>query len=131
MITKPKSNSTITHEVDGSTITWTVLGAGSVALDLSRLSADVARRAMVHGMIQRVSDGAALSRQDPETGAIVPAEEFARMKLASMSRIVEHYMSGASEWNLRTGAVRESGGLLVAVLVEAYPNKTREALAAW
>lgn len=97
MQTKPKANSTITHiRNEDGTLTFTVLGAGSFTFDPSKAHANNRARAEVHGWLQRISDGGALSRE-PKTGKpATPADKMARMRA-----IADHYQSGAAEWGLR------------------------------
>ncbi len=103
MQTKAKANSVITHAMEGDVITFKVKNAGEVGLDMTKLHEEIVKRAAVHGMIQRISDAAAISR-DSETGASATPKE----KLAAMSALIEHYMSGTEEWR-RTGT-GEGGG---------------------
>lgn len=94
--TKLKSNSVITHEVDEARgrITWRVVGEEPLTLDLAALSDGVKARAMIHGLVQRVGDRAAISR-DPETGRpATPADKRARM-----AGLVEHLMAGG-DWEM-------------------------------
>jgi hypothetical protein len=133
MQSKPKSNSVITHEVVGdpemseqNTIIFNVLGAGKTMLETGRLSRQNLYRAAIHGMIQRISDAAAISR-DPETGKpATPAE-----KLAAMSALVEHYHSGTSEWSRVGVGGGPKGGFLFEALVRMYPAKTAEDIRTW
>jgi len=62
-----KSNSVITHEIGDQRITFTVVGVGDMVMDLTKLNTAIIQRAAMHGMIQRISDAAAISR-DPENG---------------------------------------------------------------
>lgn len=112
---KRKSNSVVTHRLDGTRIIFSVKGAGDIALDMSRLHAEVMARAAIHGLIQRISDRAAMDR-DSETG--LPATPEAKM--ARMQALADHYMSGSAEWSTR--ATGNSGG---------NESLTIEALAAW
>lgn len=120
MQTKQKSNSVITHEVLGDVITFHVIGAGDVTLNMQALDPALARRAAIHGMIQRLSDAAAIPR-NPETGQPASPEE----KRAAIAALADHYASGTTEWNRKRaggeGAV--SGGLLRRALEEIYPGK--------
>lgn len=96
MQTKAKSNSVITHAILDGKIEFSVKDAGKLTFDPDKVSAQNRARAMVHGFIQRISDGGALSR-NPETGQpATPAD-----KLARMQRIAEHLMSGSTEWALK------------------------------
>ena len=99
MQTKAKANSTITHSMQDGKIEFRVLNAGSFTFDPDKVSAENRARAMIHGFVQRISDGGALSR-NPETGLpATPADKMARMQ-----RIADHLMSGATEWALRVAA---------------------------
>ena len=126
-----KANSIIGTEVltypggEAHSIRFVVKGAGEVTLDLERISPANKSRAMVHGFIQRVSDGAALSR-DAKTGLPATAAD----KLAAMSRLVDHYASGTEQWSLvAAGGVQ--GGLLFEALCEANPDQSAEDIRAW
>lgn len=108
MQTKAKSNSIITHALaeDGCTITFKVRGAGEFTFDVLSAHPNMQHRAAIHGFVQRIADGAALSR-DTETGKPASPDE----KLANMLRIAEHYASGIDQWKLNsdgTGAGRTS-----------------------
>lgn len=130
MQTKPKSNSIMTTVLsqDGNTITFKVAGAGECILDLTKLSEANRIRAIQHGMTQRISDGAALSR-NPETGKpATPAD-----KLAAMKVLVDHYNSGTSEWSRARAASGPTytNGLLGECLKRLYPEKSEERIAAY
>jgi hypothetical protein len=128
MQTKPKSNSLVTHafNAQAGTLTFNVLNAGSLTLDLSAISQANRDRAMVHGFVQRIVDAAAISR-NTDTGLPASPSE----KLAAMERVVAHYASGTEDWNLRkASSERETGALLIAALMELYPNAGREKIAA-
>ena len=128
MQTKPKANSVITHAVDNGVIHFNVRDAGSVALDIGSLSDAVRHRAMVHGMIQRISDAAAIAR-NPLTGLAASPQD----KLAAMSRLVDHYMTGTDEWRMTGagGGRRTNVDLLLAALTEYKPEKSPDELAAY
>jgi hypothetical protein len=88
----------ITTEVteDQNRITFKVRDAGELVLDLGKVNAEILTRARTHGFIQRVSDKAAIPC-DTTTG--LPATPA--MKLEAMRTMVEHFESGASEWNIK------------------------------
>jgi hypothetical protein len=117
MQTKPKANSVVTHSMQDGKIVFNVLGAGSFTFDLDKASAENRARAMVHGFVQRISDGAARLR-DTKTGQSAQPSE----KLAMMQRIAEHYMSGAIEWRLTEAAPAKRGvdaGLVIMAMIRA------------
>lgn len=102
--------SVLTTEVteDQNRITFKVKGAGELVLDLSKVNTAILTRARTHGFIQRVSDKAAIPC-DTTTGLpATPAQ-----KLEAMRAMVEHFESGASEWNIKRteGARKPKDGL--------------------
>ncbi len=119
MVTKKaKSNSTITHAVsdDGNILTFTVLGAGSFSFDRTKAHETMADRAEIHGWIQRISDGGAMSR-NPDTGLPATPED----KLVRMQRIAAHYEGGATEWGMKStsGAKGPDAGLIILALARS------------
>lgn len=121
-------NSVISTQSSGSLIVFKVEGAGETTLDLSKLSNVVADRALQHGMIQRIRDAAALSRDDATGASASPAD-----KLAEMKALCDHYNSGAVEWSpARDGVSRTSGQvvLLTRALCELFPEKDSAVLRA-
>lgn len=132
MQAKPKSNSVITHTLreDGA-IVFSVRGAGpngqspaELVLDPKALSEKNRERAMIHGLVQKVSDRAALSRNTTNGASATPQE-----KLAAMKGLVDFLMTGTTEW----APAREGGGrgptgldpILVAAVAE-HTGRTRE-----
>ena len=79
-----------------NSILFTVAGAGQTELFMDKLNDAIFNRAATHGLVQRVSDGAAIPKR---SGVSATPEE----KLARMARIVDHYNSGAVEWDLPRG----------------------------
>ena len=108
MQTKAKGNSVITHALDGDKITFTVLGAGAVVMDTTKLADAIMQRAAIHGLIQRISDAAALGR-DPDTGRSASPMD----KLSAMTELVAYYETGTEEWK-RTGT-GEGGGKSITI----------------
>lgn len=120
MQTKQKSNSVITHSYADGVLVFNVKDAGEVRLNVADVSAEVRERAMLHGLIQRLSDGAAKSR-DEATGLPATSEE----KLAGIKALADHYASGSVEWNRKraAGEGTATGGMLARALGELYPGK--------
>lgn len=97
---RKKANSVLTSKInDNGTITLTVLGAGEVHFNPATVNDTLRKRAELHGWIQRLSDGAALSR-DPDTGESPSAQD----KLEHIQAIAAHYLNGAETWNMRAGS---------------------------
>lgn len=91
-------------------------GSKTITFDMRKVHPNNAAYAALHGFNQRLRDAAALSR-NPETGAApTPADRF-----AAIERLVEHYHSGAAEWNLRPAAGERVSGetaMLAAAIAE-------------
>lgn len=114
---KPKANSVVTHSMQDGKIVFNVLGAGSFAFDPDKASAENRARAMIHGFVQRISDGAARLR-DTKTGQSATASD----KMAYMKRIADHYQSGATEWRLTETSSGKRGvdaGLVIMAMIRA------------
>lgn len=101
MQTKAKANSQVTHRVIGDTsIGFTVLGHDEIVLDMTKLHQANLTRAAVHGLIQRVTDMAAVPVADKD-GNITPKADRLRVKYERMARVVSHFVSGAEAWSIR------------------------------
>lgn len=139
MNAKAKSNSVITTlwvNAEGEAtisplgavgVRFTAVGAGHRDLDLRKVSDTVARQFQLHGATQRVSDRAAISR-DETTGRPATPEE----KLAAMAALIDHYESGTEQWGMRISGERTiDGGLLKQALLAMYEGrKTAEQISA-
>lgn len=92
-----RKNAIIACDIDGDTLTFTVNDAGEFTLNASSLSDDIRREALIHGLRQKISDGAAIPRdQLPDDPA-----EAAKMKFAAMAEIVDRLRNG--DWSARRG----------------------------
>jgi hypothetical protein len=111
---KVKSNSTITHEwLHDGRIKFAVRGAGERVFDPRLASTECKHFAQMPGFTQRVSDGGALSR-NPDTGLPATPQD----KWAKMNRIMDHYESGATIWEMRAAArVQDDAALGVAAMI--------------
>lgn len=124
MQTKEKTNSIVTHFLrpDGSLGFKVKLGKDAetgearyeeFSFDPTKAHQACRERAEMHGWIQRISDGAALSR-DPETGLPATPES----KAARMKRLAAHYESGAEGWSMQRSAGGEGpdAGLIITAM---------------
>jgi hypothetical protein len=114
--TKKRSNAVVTMTEQGGMLVFDVLGAGKLTLDLGKVHPDILTRAAIHGFKQRISDAAAIPC-DPETGHPATALE----KYENMARLVDHYNSGAAEWN-RARATGEGKGQNASKTLTAIMN---------
>lgn len=131
MQSNPKSNSIITTTAtydDMIDVTvkiprkmaFTVLDTGVVETDLSKWSPVCLGTALVHGVNQRLPDGAAIGRTDKD-GEIIPEPERRRIKYEKMNELAVHYESGTEEWNRKPSGGGEGSG----------KSLTIEAIARW
>lgn len=110
METKRKSNSVVTVQQTETGLTFSVIGAGEFVLDMDKLHPDILKRAAFHGMKQRISDAAAMSRNPDNGQPATPADKYAAMRA-----LAEHYMTGTPEWSRRG----EGGGGAKSITIEA------------
>lgn len=106
------------------TVTFNVVGEGSLVLSLDAMSDETRAYAALHGMKQRVSDAAAIPFRDGKYAT--PGEKYAAMRA-----LVEHYNGGAKEWARHGGGEkgpRVSGetDLIIRALAELYGRAAGE-----
>jgi hypothetical protein len=118
---KKRVNSIITVTRFDNKLTFAFAGVGQFVFDPDRVSAENRARAMIHGFEQRIRDAAALSA-DRDTGkSATPQAKFDAAK-----RIVDHLMSGATDWNLKAAAPSGiDAGLTIQAIMRVY-GKTLE-----
>lgn len=118
---KKRVNSIITVSRFDNKLTFAFTGVGQFVFDPDKVSAENRARAMMHGFEQRIRDAAALS-VDRDTGrSATPQAKFDAAK-----RIVDHLMSGATEWNLKAAAPSGvDAGLTIQAIMRVY-GKTLE-----
>lgn len=92
-----RKNSVISASFDDGVLSFTVEGAGTTALRLLDLSDDIRLEALVHGLRQKVSDGAAIPRDQLPDNPV----EAAKVKFAAMAEIADRLRNG--EWSARRG----------------------------
>ena len=125
---KTKSNSVITTAIDTAarTLTFSVIGAGEIVLDLNRVHVANVDYAAFHGFKQRIADKAALPRDETTGKPASPGDKYEAMR-----ELAEHFMSGSADWSTRREGGINEGGLLFRALTELYPAKTPEEIKAF
>lgn len=99
METKRKSNSVVqVQQMESGALAFEVLGAGRVVFNPEKAHSNNRAYAELHGWKQRLSDAAAISRDDVTGKPASPAD-----KLAAIRELAEHYMSGSPEWSRAGG----------------------------
>lgn len=92
-----RKNSIISVSFDNGLLTFAVDGAGEFSLRPSDLSDDIRDEAIVHGLRQKISDGAAIPRDQLPNNPV----EAARLKFSAMAEIADRLRNG--EWSARRG----------------------------
>ena len=130
-----KDNQLISPQIadDFTKVTFEVKGMPSLILDMMKLHPDIIKRAACVGMAQvRIIDAAAISRADSD-GTVRTPKEMLELKRAKMSELIDHYMTGTSEWNRKRaaggGAAKDVSGITLKAMQRVWPDKDCEALA--
>ena len=134
----------VTYRWDAATnlLTFSVNGAGSFMLDVLAVVGEAfkqltptGQRSVVHGLVQKVSDKAAVGR-DPETGrSATPSEKFARMKATGEALAQGVWSSRSAVESLNraalfaaVAAVRQVAPEKVAAKFQAQPDAVLKTL---
>lgn len=106
-----KKGSLISTAIDGGNLAITVEGIGTINLDTGALADDIRNRALFHGLIQKISDAAAIPAKD------LPADplEAAKVKFEAMTAVADRLSAG--EWSKRSG---DGSGLVAGLIFRAY-----------
>jgi hypothetical protein len=123
IMAKFKSNSVIAWSVNTAarSLTATVKGVGDITLNLSTVSQANLDYAAFHGLKQRLTDAAAIGR-DEESGASATPQE----KYDAIMRVRDHLASGSADWRLR-GEAGDRGEQSIIVQALARVQRTDEA----
>lgn len=107
----PRKNALITVEPTDNGLVFTVGSAGSFTLNPTALGEDIRSRAMLHGLVQKVSDAAAIAKSELSGDA----EKDAATKLAAMQSVAERLANG--EWSKRSG---DGSGPVAGIIYRAF-----------
>lgn len=105
-----RKNSVISTIIESSIIAITVAGGGdngtdaTISVDVSKLDGEITERAMYHGLVQKISDAAALGKD------ATPSDKYNAM-LAVADRLV------AGDWKQSRG---EGAGPVAGVIFRAF-----------
>ena len=95
-------------------------------LKISELSDNIQRRAMLHGLKQKLVDAAAISC-NLETGRSATIDD----KYTAVREVYDRLLAGSWNKGRGDGSSTGNGGLLFRALCQMYPGKTPEALRAF
>lgn len=115
---KQKSNSVLTGKWTGLKLELSVLGAGVVTFDAAKASVENRWTAEKHGWYQRLSDRAAIQKNQKTGLSATPGQKF-----AAIAELAEWYERGEVDWRM-SGTGERDGGLLFTALCELRPNLT-------
>jgi hypothetical protein len=99
-----RANAVLEVKQTGNMVEFAVLGAGSVTLDMGKISPEVLAYAAYHGLKQRLSD-------------CIVSEETAGDKLAAITTLRDHYETGTADWRVKVASgERDMGGVTIAAV---------------
>ena len=106
-----KKNSIITVDVTDNGLTFIVNGAGDFTLTFSSLTDDLRHKALIHGLVQKISDAAAIAKAD------LPADpvEAAKVKFEAMKAVADRLAEG--DWSKRAG---DGSGPVAGIIFRAF-----------
>lgn len=103
----------VAHNAETGTLVFNVGDAGSATLNLNELPDAISEAARIHGLVQKVSDAAAMPK-DQLTG---DAKKDAATKLAAMVAVVERLTGEDASWNKRSG---DGSGPVAGLIFRAF-----------
>jgi hypothetical protein len=112
-----KKNSIIAFAETAGVLSWTVGNAGTITMPLASLSDELTRQAMIHGLNQKVSDGAAMSKE--ATAGMTP-EAIVEAKYNAMLAIANRLIDG--DWSARSG---DGSGPIPGIIFRAFAEYAR------
>lgn len=116
-----KKNSIITVDVmESGVLRFVVDGAGDFTVETFNLSEEIRRRAMDHGLVQKISDAAAIAKAD------LPADatEAAKVKFEAMKAVADRLAEG--DWSKRSGdGSSPVAGVIFRAFVEFVTNAAK------
>jgi len=100
-----RKNSIVSVSVsDNDTLTFAVVDCGEFSIIPGQLAETIRNRALIHGIVQKISDAAAMGKD------ATPSDKFAAMKSVA-DRLAE------GEWSKRTG---EGTGAVAGIIYRAF-----------
>jgi len=106
-----RKNAVVSSTYDNGVLTVAIAGAGTINLTIAELSDDVRNRAMVHGLLQKVSDAAAI----PKADLPIDPTDAAKVKFEAMNAVASRLIDG--EWSKRAG---DGSGPVAGIIYRAF-----------
>src|SRR5437879_5011816 len=85
---------------DTGTLTFTVGNAGSFTLNPAELAETIQDHARVHGLVQKISDAAAMPKSELEGKS---DDDIATMKFNAMKSVADRLSGENPDWSKRSG----------------------------
>jgi hypothetical protein len=108
-----KKNALISAAYDNGTLVLNVGDAGSVSVSTNDLTDAIREKAMIHGLLQKLSDAAAMPK-DQLTG---DAKKDAATKLAAIQAVADRITGPDGDWNKRSG---DGAGPVSGIIFRAF-----------
>lgn len=96
---------------DENILNIAVEGVGVIHLPINGLTDELRQRALVHGLVQKISDAAAIAKAELPTDPT----EAAKVKFAAMSAVADRLAEG--EWSKRSG---DGAGPVAGIIFRAF-----------
>lgn len=109
-----RKNALISVAYDNGVLTFTVGNAGSFGIDTNALAADISEKARIHGLVQKVSDAAAMPKSEFKGKS---ADEIATMKFNAMKSVRDNLTGDDPQWSKRRG---DGTGPVAGIIYRAY-----------
>lgn len=112
----------VTRNDENGVLTFNVGKAGSFDVNPSTLPEEVRTRALIHGIVQKVSDAAAMPKSETEGKS---ENAIAKMKLEAMSAVAGRLAEG--DWSKRSG---DGSGPVAGIIFRAFSEFVENAATA-
>lgn len=128
-----KSNQTVGYAMDliNRTVTASMPGRENIVVRLTDMHPNMREYATLFGIQSRLSNGAAIDKQDRKTGVIRSDAEMKALRHEALMQIADHLNSGAAEWDITraAGTGPDTSGITLAAIMRAL-SKPGEPLSA-
>ena len=119
-----KKPAAVETSTDGLHLRLTFSNGEALVVEVEKLSPEITRQAIIHGLKQKLCDAAAISR-DPITGKTATIET----KFMAVKEVFDRITAPDGTWNKIREGGNNSGGLLLTALIRMYAGrKTRDDL---
>jgi hypothetical protein len=104
----------VSHNAETNVLSFAVGNAGTIELNVNNLSDDIRTRALLHGLVQKVSDAAAIGKDEL---AGKSADEIAALKFDAMKSVADRLTGDDADWSKRSG---DGTGPVAGIILRAF-----------